>query len=145
MSSVLFPIGARLTAFSARQIYIYASSVFGTGYIVYIATSFQCGSDDIRVISRSVHCTISYPCQNELGFFQVMMAAVTRQLTELHEKNKDGREILFEEYVATMLQNPIIEKDYDGEIFRNEYKQFSKFGVARGEVDKQVVSILNFI
>jgi len=71
---------------------------------------------------------------------KVMMAAVNRQLTDLHNQNKEGKEIPFEEYVATMLQNPVMEKDYDGEIFRNEYKAFSHFGIARGSVDKQVVN-----
>lgn len=70
---------------------------------------------------------------------KVMMAAVNRQLTTLHEKNKEGTEILFDEYVNAMLQNPVLEKDYDAEIFRNEYKQFSNFGFARGDIDQQVV------
>lgn len=74
---------------------------------------------------------------NEL---KVMIAAVDRKLTKLHEENKDGSEILFDDYVSTMMQNPLIEKDFDGEIFRDEYKEFSRFGFAKNGIDQQVVN-----
>lgn len=73
-----------------------------------------------------------------------MIAAVDRKLTKLHEENKDGSEILFDDYVSTMMQNPLIEKDFDGEIFRDEYKEFSRFGFAKNGIDQQVVCILKF-
>ena len=70
-----------------------------------------------------------------------MIAAVDRKLAKLHKNNKDGKEISFEDYVATMMQNPLIEKDFDGEIFRDQYKQFSRFGFIKQGISQQVVSV----
>jgi len=71
---------------------------------------------------------------------KVMIAAVDRTLTKLHKENRQGQEVPWERYVAAMVQNPLIEKDFRGEVFNDSFKEFSRFGLAKGGIDKQIVN-----
>ncbi|CAI9724229.1 Hypothetical predicted protein [Octopus vulgaris] len=78
--------------------------------------------------------TIFEEMDNEL---KVMIGASKISLDRLHKEAND-REVKFEEYVATLTQNPFLETAEDGAFFNQDFQGFESFGISTGGYDRAI-------
>ncbi|XP_036359892.1 uncharacterized protein LOC115212730 isoform X4 [Octopus sinensis] len=78
--------------------------------------------------------TIFEEMDNEL---KVMIGASKISLDRLH-KEANEREVKFEEYVATLTQNPFLETAEDGAFFNQDFQGFESFGISTGGYDRAI-------